>query len=153
MSVTQPVMQPSAAVNPREFHPTAEPTQTGGRGGIRTHVRIAPKPDFESGAFNHSATLPLDNQSLANIETDPISHCTLLLYPLDFQLVRFHTTSTRKPLIFRSQIYLHRACRQENNLESGALCKFYQPEACPFQFVQDVRVRCAKPTLSDSRSV
>jgi hypothetical protein len=30
----------------------------GGRGGIRTHVRIAPKPDFESGAFNHSATLP-----------------------------------------------------------------------------------------------
>ena len=25
---------------------------------MRTHVRIAPKPDFESGAFNHSATLP-----------------------------------------------------------------------------------------------
>ena len=33
--------------------------KAGGRGGIRTHVRIAPKPDFESGAFNHSATLPL----------------------------------------------------------------------------------------------
>ena len=32
--------------------------QNGGRGGIRTHVRIAPKPDFESGAFNRSATLP-----------------------------------------------------------------------------------------------
>ena len=32
----------------------------GGRGGIRTHVRIAPKPDFESGAFNHSATLPFE---------------------------------------------------------------------------------------------
>ena len=30
----------------------------GGRGGIRTHGRIAPTPDFESGAFNHSATLP-----------------------------------------------------------------------------------------------
>ena len=31
----------------------------GGRGEIRTLVRVAPKPDFESGAFNHSATLPL----------------------------------------------------------------------------------------------
>ena len=30
----------------------------GGRGGIRTHGRLAPTPDFESGAFNHSATLP-----------------------------------------------------------------------------------------------
>src|ERR1039458_7014782 len=35
------------------------PAKNGGRGGIRTHVRVAPKPDFESGAFNHSATLPL----------------------------------------------------------------------------------------------
>jgi hypothetical protein len=32
--------------------------KTGGRGGIRTHGRVAPTPDFESGAFNHSATLP-----------------------------------------------------------------------------------------------
>src|SRR5437870_6830428 len=31
----------------------------GGRGEIQTRVRVAPKPDFESGAFNHSATLPL----------------------------------------------------------------------------------------------
>jgi len=31
----------------------------GGRGGIRTHERVTPSPDFESGAFNHSATLPL----------------------------------------------------------------------------------------------
>jgi hypothetical protein len=30
----------------------------GGEGGIRTHVRVAPKPDFESGAFDHSATSP-----------------------------------------------------------------------------------------------
>jgi hypothetical protein len=30
----------------------------GGRGGIRTHGRVTPTPDFESGAFNHSATLP-----------------------------------------------------------------------------------------------
>jgi hypothetical protein len=33
--------------------------RSGGRGGIRTHGRVAPTPDFESGAFNHSATLPL----------------------------------------------------------------------------------------------
>jgi len=31
----------------------------GGRGGIRTHGRVAPTSDFESGAFNRSATLPL----------------------------------------------------------------------------------------------
>jgi hypothetical protein len=30
----------------------------GGEGGIRTHVRHSPKPDFESGAFDHSATSP-----------------------------------------------------------------------------------------------
>src|SRR5689334_12252426 len=39
----------------------------GGRGGIRTHVRIAPKPDFESGAFNHSATLPLEDSPHAGV--------------------------------------------------------------------------------------
>ena len=31
-----------------------------GRGGIRTHGPIARSPDFESGTFNHSATLPSD---------------------------------------------------------------------------------------------
>src|SRR3982751_220282 len=31
----------------------------GGEGGSRTHVGLAPKPDFESGAFGHSATSPL----------------------------------------------------------------------------------------------
>ena len=31
----------------------------GGRGGIRTHGSLATTPDFESGAFNHSATLPI----------------------------------------------------------------------------------------------
>ena len=39
------------------------PENNGGRGGIRTHVRIAPKPDFESGTFNHSATLPLGDNN------------------------------------------------------------------------------------------
>src|SRR6188474_3114804 len=32
--------------------------RNGGRGGIRTHGRVAPTSDFESGALNHSATLP-----------------------------------------------------------------------------------------------
>src|SRR6267378_8312541 len=31
-----------------------------GRGGIRTHGPIARSPDFESGTFDHSATLPSD---------------------------------------------------------------------------------------------
>src|SRR4030065_2159932 len=30
----------------------------GGEGGIRTHGRLAPTPDFESGTFDHSATSP-----------------------------------------------------------------------------------------------
>lgn len=29
-----------------------------GEGGIRTPVQVALKPDFKSGAFNHSATSP-----------------------------------------------------------------------------------------------
>src|SRR5271169_3169169 len=32
--------------------------ENGGRGGIRTHGTVARTSDFESGAFNHSATLP-----------------------------------------------------------------------------------------------
>jgi hypothetical protein len=32
--------------------------ENGGRGGIRTHGSLATTSDFESGAFNHSATLP-----------------------------------------------------------------------------------------------
>ena len=34
------------------------PNQTGGRGGIRTPGELSSTSDFESGAFNHSATLP-----------------------------------------------------------------------------------------------
>ncbi len=30
----------------------------GGEGGIRTHGKLAPTPDFESGTFDHSATSP-----------------------------------------------------------------------------------------------
>ena len=39
--------------------------KVGGRGGIRTHGTVARTSDFESGAFNHSATLPtVDSQAL-----------------------------------------------------------------------------------------
>src|SRR5436309_10357024 len=38
-------------------------TETGGRGGIRTHGRLAPTPVFKTGALNHSATSP-DRQSI-----------------------------------------------------------------------------------------
>ena len=39
--------------------------RVGGRGGIRTHGTVARTSDFESGAFNHSATLPtVDFQAL-----------------------------------------------------------------------------------------
>ena len=31
----------------------------GGEGGIRTHGRLTPTPDFESGTFDHSATSPM----------------------------------------------------------------------------------------------
>ena len=31
----------------------------GGEGGIRTHGRLTPTPDFESGTFDHSATSPV----------------------------------------------------------------------------------------------
>ena len=31
----------------------------GGRGGIRTHGRLAPTPVFKTGALNRSATLPI----------------------------------------------------------------------------------------------
>src|SRR5262245_15845475 len=34
------------------------PDTVGGRGGIRTPGSLSTTPDFESGAFNHSATLP-----------------------------------------------------------------------------------------------
>jgi hypothetical protein len=37
--------------------------KVGGRGGIRTPGSLSTTPDFESGAFNHSATLPNRCQS------------------------------------------------------------------------------------------
>ena len=37
----------------------------GGGGEIRTHERITPSPVFKTGAFNRSATPPLDSQHYA----------------------------------------------------------------------------------------
>ena len=40
------------------FHKVKICQKDGGRERIRTSGRLTPTPDFESGAFNHSATLP-----------------------------------------------------------------------------------------------
>src|SRR2546426_12280918 len=53
-------------------------TKAGGRGGIRTHGSVAATPDFESGAFNHSATLPLHLIGLRNIAVLNSSPLTIL---------------------------------------------------------------------------
>jgi hypothetical protein len=64
----------------------------GGRGGIRTPGTVSRTPDFESGAFNHSATLPYApircsqrNQNLLRDYCDPIlarveSQCAEAIY-------------------------------------------------------------------------
>jgi hypothetical protein len=57
--LTRMACRPREAVNSLHLQVSCE---VGGRGGIRTPVRIAPKPDFESGAFNHSATLPAETR-------------------------------------------------------------------------------------------
>ncbi len=56
----------------------------GGRGGIRTHDRIAPTPDFESGAFNHSATLPAESvliktSKLRAVNLNPVNNPRLTI--------------------------------------------------------------------------
>ena len=65
----------------------------GGRGGIRTPDRIAPTPDFESGALNHSATLPLTNNKLLTNTVGPV---IFLLYPVffDCEIKTGHATET-----------------------------------------------------------
>src|SRR6267378_8457761 len=45
----------------RMREPESRNSKDGGRERIRTSGRITPTPDFESGAFNHSATLPLES--------------------------------------------------------------------------------------------
>jgi hypothetical protein len=51
-------------------------TFSGGRGGIRTHERVAPLPVFKTGALNHSATLPLSK----------INHLVIYQLPPDSNL-------------------------------------------------------------------
>ena len=49
-------------------------SKSGGRGGIRTHGRFDPTLDFESSAFNHSATLPIvDFPAAREFRLDTIS--------------------------------------------------------------------------------
>ena len=42
--------------------------QYGGGGGIRTHERFNPLPVFKTGAFNHSATPPVESYALYRVE-------------------------------------------------------------------------------------
>ena len=42
----------------KEKHPSFDECFSGGEGGIRTHGNLTATPDFESGAFDHSATSP-----------------------------------------------------------------------------------------------
>src|SRR6185437_2208111 len=49
--IREPVLGPLVVI---QFSETSR-----GEGGSRTHVGLAPKPDFESGAFGHSATSPI----------------------------------------------------------------------------------------------
>ena len=49
----------------------------GGRGGIRTHGTVTRTPDFESGAFNHSATLPSQLITNASQEIQQPQNCAL----------------------------------------------------------------------------
>ena len=47
----------------------------GGEGGIRTHGRLAPTPDFESGTFDHSATSPLEGRHYRGYSVDVNALC------------------------------------------------------------------------------
>ena len=44
---------------------------SGGEGGIRTHGRFDPTPDFESGTFDHSATSPNLETIIASMKQTP----------------------------------------------------------------------------------
>src|SRR6185312_4861833 len=46
----------------------------GGRGGIRTHERVAPLPVFKTGALNRSATHPRTERFVARSRGQPTIH-------------------------------------------------------------------------------
>src|SRR5690606_21228132 len=55
------------------LHATTSTAFFGGEGGIRTHGRLAPTPDFESGTFDHSATSPLEGRHYSE-STGNVNH-------------------------------------------------------------------------------
>jgi hypothetical protein len=61
----------------------------GGRGGIRTHGTVARTSDFESGAFNHSATLPVETQQLTTRHGVVLQLCNPILYPTEAKIQTF----------------------------------------------------------------
>ena len=50
----------------RAFRLAVSDLESGGRGGIRTPDGLAPMPVFKTGAFNHSATRPLESEDNLN---------------------------------------------------------------------------------------
>lgn len=56
------LLQRSADAKNDQPQSLKSPKGKNGERGIRTPVTVSHKPDFESGAFNHSATLPYDSE-------------------------------------------------------------------------------------------
>ena len=58
----------------------------GGEGGIRTHGRLTPTPDFESGTFDHSATSPwvriLPAMPINQAECSHVQACAFIICPV-----------------------------------------------------------------------
>ena len=67
----------------------------GGRGGSRTHGKVAPTSDFESGALNHSATLPY-------VEVRRSSFAESEVYIDGWRFCKLQS-------VWRVQLYLYRA--------------------------------------------
>jgi hypothetical protein len=79
----------------------------GGRGGIRTHGWVTPTPDFESGAFNHSATLPLKNYS------DLTSAKSRQITPLLLSALRY--------FLYGQQVFMAKGLLQTRSKDKGTL--------------------------------
>src|ERR1035437_6733431 len=74
--------------------------RVGGRGGIRTHGTVARTSDFESGAFNHSATLPhcIYRPLRIGLDRTPPPNRTTLLTNYRQSYARIESYTTPGPL-------------------------------------------------------
>ena len=100
--VLDPKKHPRTALNCVERVLTFPPpalkalwNKDGGRGGSRTHGKVAPTSDFESGALNHSATLPY-------VEVRRSSFAESEVYIDGWRFCKLQS-------VWRVQLYLYRA--------------------------------------------